>query len=71
MFACVKLIGLATIGEDRMKKALVLSKETLRTLDEQDLSLVAGGGGHHGRDDHYGHDYRCLLYTSPSPRDRS
>jgi hypothetical protein len=29
-----------------MKKILVLAKETLRTLDEQDLSLVAGGGRH-------------------------
>ena len=25
-----------------MKKALVVSTETLRTLDEQDLALVAG-----------------------------
>jgi hypothetical protein len=29
-------------GKDSMKK-LTLSKETLRTLDEQELSLVAGG----------------------------
>ena len=36
-----------------MKKALVVSTETLRTLDEQDLALVAGGGGdgRGGRDD--------------------
>ena len=33
-----------------MKKILVLAKETLRTLDEQDLSLVAGGGGRHHDD---------------------
>jgi natural product precursor len=26
-----------------MKKKLTLSKETLRTLDEQELSLVVGG----------------------------
>jgi len=26
-----------------MKKKLTLSKETLRTLDEKDLSLVVGG----------------------------
>jgi hypothetical protein len=27
-----------------MKKFLVLAKETLRSLDEEDLSTVAGGG---------------------------
>ena len=30
-------------GRDPMKKKLTLSKETLRTLDEQELSLVVGG----------------------------
>jgi natural product precursor len=30
-------------GRDSMKKKLTLSKETLRTLDDQELSLVAGG----------------------------
>jgi hypothetical protein len=44
-----------------MKKALVLSKETLRTLDEQDLSLVAGGHG----EDHSKHwDRRCHHHHS-------
>jgi hypothetical protein len=30
-------------GRDSVKKKLTLSKETLRTLDEQELSLVVGG----------------------------
>jgi natural product precursor len=29
----------------KKQKKLTLSKETLRTLDERELSLVAGGGG--------------------------
>jgi hypothetical protein len=33
--------------EKPMKK-LTLSKETLRTLDDEELSLVAGGGGPSG-----------------------
>lgn len=36
--------------EDPVKKKLTLSKETLRTLDEQELSMVVGGdqsGGNH------------------------
>jgi hypothetical protein len=35
-------------GEVSMKKKLTLSKETLRTLDEKDLSLVVGGAGDSG-----------------------
>jgi natural product precursor len=31
-----------------MKKKLTLSKETLRTLDEKELSLVVGGGDQSG-----------------------
>jgi hypothetical protein len=31
-------------------KKLELSKETLRCLDDQDLTDVAGGGGHGGRE---------------------
>jgi hypothetical protein len=30
-----------------MRKRLTLSKETLRTLDERELSLVVGGSGSH------------------------
>ena len=35
-------------GRDFMKKKLTLSKETLRTLDEQELSLVVGAGNASG-----------------------
>ncbi len=34
--------------EKLMKKKLTLSKETLRTLDEKELSLVVGGGDQSG-----------------------
>jgi len=34
--------------EKFMKKKLTLSKETLRTLDEKELSLVVGGAGQSG-----------------------
>lgn len=33
-----------------MRRTLALSKETLRTLDERELSLVVGGS--HGKDHH-------------------
>jgi hypothetical protein len=37
---------------------LTLSKETLRTLDEQELSLVVGGSDHHHGHGHgHGHGY--------------
>jgi hypothetical protein len=39
-----------------MKRTLKLSKETLRTLDEQDLSLVVGGSGSGSGSDH-DHDH--------------
>ncbi len=36
--------------EESVKKKLALSKETLRALDEQELSLVVGGSGKgHGK----------------------
>jgi hypothetical protein len=40
-----------------MKRTLTLSKETLRTLDEQDLSLVVGGSGSDHDHDHDHHDH--------------
>ena len=39
--------GLATTG-GLHEEGLVVSTETLRTLDEQDLALVAGGGYYNG-----------------------
>jgi natural product precursor len=33
---------------ERLMKKLTLSKETLRTLDEQELTLVVGGGNASG-----------------------
>jgi natural product precursor len=40
----------SALREESMKKQkrLTLSKETLRTLDERELSLVAGGGNASG-----------------------
>jgi hypothetical protein len=37
-------------------KKLALSKETLRSLDDQDLTDVVGGGGSRGREDGGGHN---------------
>jgi hypothetical protein len=45
-----------------MSRTLTLAKETLRVLDDEDLSLVVGGGGgsHHGgdEDEHHHHHHR-------------
>jgi hypothetical protein len=37
-------------------KKLALSKETLRSLDDQDLTDVVGGGGSRGREGGGGHN---------------
>jgi hypothetical protein len=36
-------------GKRLMKKKLTLSKETLRTLDKEELSLVVGGAANSGQ----------------------
>jgi hypothetical protein len=41
-----------------MRRRLTLSKETLRTLDERELSLVVGGSGSDSdHDHHHGHGH--------------
>jgi hypothetical protein len=41
-----------------MSRTLTLAKETLRVLDDEDLSLVVGGGGgSHGGDDEWHHHH--------------
>jgi hypothetical protein len=61
-----------------MRKRLTLSKETLRTLDAQELSMVVGGGGDshdngHGKTGQHGscnaktknkHDHSCNSCNS-------
>jgi hypothetical protein len=40
-----------------MRRRLTLSKETLRTLDERELSLVVGGSGSDSDHDHHHHGH--------------
>ncbi len=62
------MIQMPKRGRDFMKKKLVLSKETLRTLDEKELSQIVGGEQSGSNEPPRGGPNSCPNTKSPGCR---